>query len=49
MACESFDIVVANLSEEVRGETWPDFARVAPVRVLSGFQNDQGEWDCRIL
>jgi ribosomal protein L11 methyltransferase len=42
----SFDVVVANISEEVRGELWLDFERVAPVRVLSGFQDDDGNWDC---
>ena len=49
VASGAFDIVVANISEEVRGYMWPDFERVAPVRVLSGFQDDNGEWDCRIL
>ena len=48
VASDSFDIVVADISEEVRGEMWPDFQRVAPVRVLSGFQDENGSWDCSI-
>jgi len=42
----SFDVVVANISEDVIGEMLPDFERVAQVRILSGFQDDQGEWTC---
>ena len=45
----SFDVVVANIGEEVRGDMWPDFSRVAPVRILSGFQDDEGQWDCRVM
>jgi ribosomal protein L11 methyltransferase len=43
-----FDVVVANISEDVIGEMWPDFERVARVRILSGFQDDAGEWTCVI-
>ena len=44
----AFDVVVANISEEVRGDMWADFERVARVRVLSGFQDENGEWDCKV-
>ncbi|MEO5926911.1 MAG: 50S ribosomal protein L11 methyltransferase [Bryobacteraceae bacterium] len=42
----SFDVVVANISEDVIGVMLPDLERVAKVRILSGFQNDDGEWTC---
>jgi len=42
----SFDVVVANISEDVIGAWYPDFERVAPVRILSGFQDDDGVWTC---
>jgi ribosomal protein L11 methyltransferase len=42
----SFDIVVANINEEVIGDMLPDFERVARVRILSGFQDQRGEWTC---
>lgn len=42
----SFDIVVANINEDVTGVMLPDFERVARVRILSGFQDDDGEWTC---
>ena len=42
----SFDVVVANISEDVIGDMLPDFERVARVRILSGFQDDAGEWTC---
>jgi ribosomal protein L11 methylase PrmA len=42
----SFDVVVANISEDVIGAMLPDFERVAPVRILSGFQDETGEWTC---
>lgn len=45
----SFDIVVANINEDVMGSMRPDFERVAHTRILSGFQNDDGEWTCVIL
>jgi ribosomal protein L11 methyltransferase len=40
----SFDVVVANISEEVIGPMRADFERVAARRILSGFQNEEGEW-----
>ena len=42
----AFDVVVANINEDVIGEMRPDFERVARVRILSGFQDDRGEWTC---
>ena len=42
----SFDVVVANISEDVIGDMLPDFERVAKVRILSGFQDESGEWTC---
>jgi ribosomal protein L11 methyltransferase len=42
----AFDVVVANISEIVIGELKPEFDRVAPRRILSGFQDAQGEWTC---
>jgi ribosomal protein L11 methyltransferase len=40
----AFDVVVANISEVVIGDLKPEFDRVAPRRILSGFQDDRGEW-----
>ncbi len=45
----SFDVVVANINEDVIGSMRPDFERVARVRVLSGFQDDNGEWACVVV
>lgn len=42
----SFDVVVANINESVIGEMLPDFHRVARNRILSGFQDENGEWIC---
>ncbi len=42
----SFDVVVANINESVIGEMLPDFHRVARNRILSGFQDKNGEWTC---
>jgi ribosomal protein L11 methyltransferase len=42
----SFDLVVANINEEVIGAMLPDFERVAKRRILSGFQDEEGEWTC---
>lgn len=42
----SFDVVVANISEDVIGDMYPDFERVARVRILSGFTDDLGRWTC---
>jgi len=44
----AFDVVVANINEDVIGSMRPDFERVARVRILSGFQDDDGEWTCVI-
>ena len=40
----SFDVVVANINEDVIGKMLPDFKRVATHQILSGFQNTDGEW-----
>ncbi len=45
----SFDVVVANINEDVIGPMRADFERVARRRILSGFQNEAGDWDCVIL
>jgi ribosomal protein L11 methyltransferase len=45
----AFDVVVANINEDVLGVLRPDLERVARVRILSGFQDDQGEWVCVVL
>jgi ribosomal protein L11 methyltransferase len=45
----TFDVVVANINEEVMGSMRADFERVAPARILSGFQDDDGEWTCIVL
>jgi len=42
----AFDVVVANINEDVIGKMRPDLERVAPRRVLSGFQDDEGNWTC---
>jgi ribosomal protein L11 methyltransferase len=42
----SFDVVVANINEEVIGAMRPDLERVAKHRILSGFQDDEGTWTC---
>jgi ribosomal protein L11 methyltransferase len=42
----SFDVVVANINEDVIGDLRPEFERVARKRILSGFQNEQGAWTC---
>src|SRR6185295_16374476 len=39
---DSFDIVVANINEDVMGSMRADFERVARTRILSGFQDDDG-------
>jgi ribosomal protein L11 methyltransferase len=44
-----FDVVVANISEVVIGELKEEFERIAPCRILSGFQDDRGEWSCVTL
>ena len=45
----TFDVVVANINEDVMGSMRPDFERVARVRILSGFQTDDGEWTCVVV
>lgn len=42
----AFDVVVANISDEVMGPLRAEFERVARKRILSGFQDDRGEWTC---
>ena len=42
----AFDVVVANISEDVVGELRPEFERVARKKILSGFQDERGEWTC---
>ena len=45
----TFDVVVANINEDVMGSMRADFERVARVRILSGFQDDDGEWTCVVI
>jgi ribosomal protein L11 methyltransferase len=45
----AFDVVVANINEDVIGPMRPDFERVARRRVLSGFQDKDGQWACVVL
>jgi ribosomal protein L11 methyltransferase len=45
----TFDIVVANINEDVIGSMRADFERVAPKRILSGFQDDDNEWTCVVI
>jgi len=42
----AFDVVVANISEDVLGSLRYDLERVARKRILSGFQDESGEWAC---
>ena len=42
----AFDVLVANISEDVVGVLQPELERVASIRILSGFKNDRGEWAC---
>jgi len=42
----SFDVVVANISESVIEAMHDEFERVASRRILSGFQDETGEWTC---
>jgi ribosomal protein L11 methyltransferase len=42
----AFDVVVANINEEVIGSMLPDFERIASRRILSGFQDQEGNWTC---
>ena len=43
---DSFDVVVANINEDVIGDLRPGFERVARVAILSGFQDERGQWSC---
>ena len=45
----AFAVVVANINEDVMGSMRADLERVARVRILSGFQNDAGEWTCVVI
>ena len=45
----AFDVVLANISEDVLGPLRPDLERVARRRILSGFQDDSGDWACLVL
>jgi ribosomal protein L11 methyltransferase len=42
----AFDVVVANIDEEVLGSMHADFMRVATRRILSGFTDESGDWAC---
>lgn len=42
----AFDVVIANINEEVIGALRPDLERVAKHRILSGFQDEEGDWTC---
>ncbi len=44
----AFDVAVANISEIVLEDLHPELARVAERLILSGFQDAQGRWTCRI-
>jgi hypothetical protein len=41
--------VVANINEDVMGSMGADLERVARTRILSGFQDDAGEWTCVVI
>jgi len=40
--------VVANINETVIEDLRAEFERVAPRRILSGFQDDSGNWTCLV-
>jgi len=42
----AFDVVVANINEDVIGKMRTDLERVAARQILSGFQDGDGEWAC---
>jgi ribosomal protein L11 methyltransferase len=44
----AFDVVVANINEDVLGPMRADLERVAPRRILSGFQDEEGDWTCLV-
>jgi len=45
----AFDVVVANINEDVIGSLRLEFERVARRRILSGFQEERGEWACVVV
>jgi ribosomal protein L11 methyltransferase len=45
---DSFDLVVANINEDVLGSMRADLERVASTRILSGFRDDDGQWTCLV-
>ena len=45
----AFDVVVANINEDVIGPLRPEFERVARKRILSGFTDVRGQWTCAVL
>jgi len=45
----AFDVVVANISEDVIGRMRPDLERVARRRILSGFRDDNEQWTCVVI
>jgi ribosomal protein L11 methyltransferase len=45
----SFDVVVANISEAVIEDLRDEFGRVARRQILSGFQDENGQWICRVI
>ena len=42
----AFDVAVANINESVIEDLHPDLVRVARKRILSGFQDANGDWIC---
>jgi ribosomal protein L11 methyltransferase len=46
---DAFDVVVANINEDVLGDLRPEFERVAKTAILSGFQDERGQWACVVL
>jgi ribosomal protein L11 methyltransferase len=45
----AFDVVVANIDEEVLGSMHADLMRVARRRILSGFTDENGDWACVVV
>lgn len=45
----AFDVVVANIDEEVLGSMHADLMRGARRRILSGFTDENGDWACVVL
>lgn len=42
----AFDVVVSNIGDVVLEDLRPELERVAPRRILSGFQDERGQWAC---